>query len=202
MTLSWYDKVLILKSWVEYNVLKILHSIHLSIGVSLAISITCFHSTTNNLTLLCSVSVVQSQDPLHVLIVWQKTSLCCAQLQFFNPKSHYMFPQYNKKHHFAVLSFSFSMPSPIICFHSITKNITLLCSVSGFQSQIPLHVSIVWQKTSIPSPVTCIQWITKSSIQSSLPSRNHTSNSCVRVLLKGMVWHWVYCSLPLQYAHH
>ena len=92
MTLSWYDKVFILQSWVECNVLKILHSIQLSIEVSLAISITCFHSIMNNLTLLCSVLVVQSQNPLHVLIVWQKTSLRCAQSQFFNPKSHYMYP--------------------------------------------------------------------------------------------------------------
>ena len=31
--------------------------------------------------------------PLHVFIVQQKTSLCCAQFQFFNPRSCYMYPE-------------------------------------------------------------------------------------------------------------
>ena len=61
MTLSWYDKVFILQSCVEYKVLNNFHSIQLGIGVSFSISITCSHSRTNNLTVLCSVS-------LHVLI--------------------------------------------------------------------------------------------------------------------------------------
>ena len=128
--LSRYDKVLILKSWVEYNVLKNFHSIQLSIGVSFSISITCFHSTTNNLTLLCSVSVVQSQDPLHVLIVWQKPQV---------PLHVFIVWQ---KHHFTALSFSFSIPSPITCFNSMAKNFTLLCSISIFQSQVMLLYQI------------------------------------------------------------
>ena len=45
-----------------------------------------------------------------------------------------------------LLSFSFSIPRPITCFHSTTKNLALLCSVSLFQSQGPLHVFIVQQK--------------------------------------------------------
>ena len=67
-------------------------------------------------------------------------------------------------------SVSVSITSPVTCFHRMTKNITLLHSVQFL----------------IPSPITCTQWLTKSSIQSNLPCRNHTSNSCVRVLLKGM----------------
>ena len=123
------------------------------------IFITCFHSTaktprpitcilrmTKNISVLHSVSVFQSQGLSHISIVQQKTSLCCAQFQFFNPKACYMFSKYDKKLHFTMLSFSFS----------------------------------------IPSPVTYIQWLTNSSIHSNLPCRNHTSNSCGRVLLKGM----------------
>ena len=84
-----------------------------------------------------------------------------------------MFPQYNKKLDFAPLSFSCSILRPITCFHSMTKNVTSLCSVSVsipspvtcfhrmpknftslhsvsvVQSQVPLHVSIEWQKTSL-----------------------------------------------------
>ena len=113
----------------------------LSFSFSIPSPITCFHSMTKNITSLRSVSVFQSQVPLHVSIVWQKTSLCCAQFQFFNPKSHSTFPQYDKTLHFAALSFSFSIPSPVTCFHSLTKNITSLHSVSVFQFQVPLHVS-------------------------------------------------------------
>ena len=58
--------------------------------------ITCFHSMTKHFTLLRSVSVFQSQVPLHVSIVWQKASLRCAQFQFFNPKSRYMYPMDDK----------------------------------------------------------------------------------------------------------
>ena len=82
---------------------------------------------------------------LHVFILWQKP-------------------------HFAMFSFSLSIPRPIICFLSITKNctqsqflnpkphcmfpqydknLTSLHSVSGFQSQGTLHIFIVWQKTSL-----------------------------------------------------
>ena len=71
MTLSWYDKVLILNRWVKYNFLKIFHSIQLK--------------------LLWSVLRFHFQFPLHVSTVWQKRSLCCAQFQLFNPKIHYMF---------------------------------------------------------------------------------------------------------------
>ena len=131
----WYDKKL--------------HFAALSFSVSIPSPITCFHSMTKNITSLCSVSVFQSQVPLHVFIVWQKTSLHCAQFQCFNPKSRYMFPWSDKKLHFTVLSFSVSIPSPVTCFHSMTKNFTSLCSVSVFQSQVPLHVSIVWQNTSL-----------------------------------------------------
>ena len=63
-----------------------------SFSFSIPRPITCFHSMTKNFTSLCLVSVYQSQVPLHVSIVWQKTSLHCAQFQFFNPKSHYMYP--------------------------------------------------------------------------------------------------------------
>ena len=103
MTLSRKNKVHILKSWVEYNALKNFHSIQLSIGVSFSFCITCFHSTTNNLTLFCSVW-------LHVLIVWQKTSLRCAQFQFFNPKSCYMFPIVWQKASLRCTQFQFSNP--------------------------------------------------------------------------------------------
>ena len=51
-------------------------------------ALTCFHSLAKKFTLLHSVSVFQSQVPLHVCRVWQKTSLRCIQFQFFNPKSH------------------------------------------------------------------------------------------------------------------
>ena len=64
----------------------------LSVSLSIPRPITCYHSMTKNLTLLCSASVFQCQGPLHVTIVWQKTSLHCTQFQFFNPKSCYMYP--------------------------------------------------------------------------------------------------------------
>ena len=121
----------------------------LSFSFSIPRPVTCFHSLTKNFTSLHSVSVFRSQGPLHVFIVWQKTSLRCAQFQFFSPKAHYMFSQYDQKPHFAALSFSFSIPRPVTCFHSLIKNFTSLCSVSVFQSQGLLHVFIVWQKTSL-----------------------------------------------------
>ena len=66
----------------------------------------------------------------------------CTQFQLLT-KAHYMFPQYHKKPHFTMLSFSFSIPRSITCFHSMTKNFTSLCLVSVFQSQGPIHVSTV-----------------------------------------------------------
>ena len=131
---------------------------------------------TKHFTSLHSVSVFQSQVPLHVSIVWQKASLRCTQFQFFNPKSHYMFPWSDKKHHFAVLIFSFSIPSPVTCFQSMTKNFTSLCSVSVFQSQGPLHVS-----NGLQSPQS------NPAFHAQITHQIH-----VRLLLKGMVWHWVY----------
>ena len=101
------------------------------------------------------------------------SSGCCGQYWGFIFNFHYMFPQYNKKHDFAPLSFSCSIlrpntcfhsmtknitslcsvsvcpsPSPVTCFHRMTKNITLLCLVSVFQSQVPL-LSVKCQKTSL-----------------------------------------------------
>ena len=68
------------------------HFTALSLSFSIARPITYFHSTIKNLTLPHSAPVFQSTGPLHVFIVWQKTSLCCAQFQFFNPKSCYIYP--------------------------------------------------------------------------------------------------------------
>ena len=64
----------------------------------------------------------------------------------------YMFPQYNKQLDFAPLSFSCLIPRPIICFHSMTKNITLLHSVSVFQSQVLLHVVTIHTAHRLFSP--------------------------------------------------
>ena len=65
------------------------------------------------------------------------SSGCCGQYWGFIFDFHYMFPQCNKQLAFALLSFCCSIPRPITCFHSVTKNFTLLHSV---QSQVPLHV--------------------------------------------------------------
>ena len=108
----------------------------LSSSFSIPRPITYFHSTIKNLTLLHSIWNFQSQGPLHVFIVCQKphfttlsfsfsiprpitcfhsmtkTSLCCAQFQFLNPRSHNMYPMAYK----LLNSFQPSMQRPHIKF--------------------------------------------------------------------------------------
>ena len=90
-----------------------------------------------------------------------------------------------------MLSFSFSIPRPITCFHSMTKNFTSLCSVSVLQSQGPLHIS-----NGLQTP----QFI--QTFHAETTHQIHVGEFFWRACRSLLVWHVVECSLPLQYAHH
>ena len=92
---------------------------------------------------------------------------------------------------FAVLRFRFSIPSPVTCFHSTTKNLTSLHSVSVLQSQLPLYVS---RGKQTPQFILTFHAETTHQI--------HVGEYFCRACRLLLGWYWVCCSLPLQYAHH
>ena len=97
----------------------------------------------------------------------------------------------DNKPHFAMFSFTFSIPRLVTCFLSITKNCTQFQFLTKAHYMFPQydkkpHFTMLSFSFSVPRPITYIPWLANSSIHSNLPCRDHTSNSCGRVLLKGM----------------